>query len=129
MAVALIVEPGVAAPVGTAAPKALGDPVPLYDQLVGIVPLNIVDALSKGDMLTLIFVAILVGVGTVLTGQTGKPFAALMQPLSALLLKCDGLLVEEHPHAVYARTPKSVPSHGTASSFSPCCHALTPPHA
>src|SRR3546814_20216158 len=64
MAVALIVEPGVAAPVGTAAPKALGDPVPLYDQLVGIVPLNIVDALAKGDMLALIFVAILVGSGT-----------------------------------------------------------------
>ena len=56
MAVALLVEPGVAAPVGTAAPKALGDPVPLYDQLVGIIPLNIVEALAKGDMLALIFV-------------------------------------------------------------------------
>src|SRR3546814_8406414 len=91
MAVALIVEPGVAAPVGTAAPKALGDPVPLYDQLIGIVPLNIVEALAKGDMLALIFVAILVGVGTGLTGEAGKPFAGMLQSLSAVLLKIVGL--------------------------------------
>src|SRR3546814_2226922 len=97
MAVALIVEPGVAAPVGTAAPKALGDPVPLYDQLVGIVPLNIVEALAKGDMLALIFVAILVGVGTVLTGEAGKPFAGLLQSLSAVLLKIVGLVMEATP--------------------------------
>src|SRR3546814_13022672 len=90
MAVALIVEPGVAAPVGTAAPKALGDPVPLYDQLVGIVPLNIVDALAKGDMLALIFVAILVGVGTVLPGEAGTPFAGPLPSLSAVLLKIGG---------------------------------------
>ncbi|HKX89430.1 MAG TPA: cation:dicarboxylase symporter family transporter, partial [Sphingopyxis sp.] len=65
MAVALLIQPGVGVHVGDAVPKALGDPVPLYDQLVGIIPLNIVEALAKGDMLALIFVAILVGVGTV----------------------------------------------------------------
>jgi Na+/H+-dicarboxylate symporter len=50
-----------------------------YEQLIGIIPLNIFEALAKGDMLALIFVAILVGVGTVVAGEPGKPFAALLQ--------------------------------------------------
>src|SRR3546814_2778379 len=72
MLVAVVLQPGVGVPIGQAAPQALGDPVPLYDQLVGIVPTNIVEALAKGDMLALIFVAILTGVGTVLSGEAGK---------------------------------------------------------
>src|SRR3546814_2725222 len=69
MLVAVVLQPGVGVPIGQAAPQALGDPVPLYDQLVGIVPTNIVEALAKGDMLALIFVAILTGVGTVLRSE------------------------------------------------------------
>ncbi|HEX7851773.1 MAG TPA: cation:dicarboxylase symporter family transporter, partial [Sphingomonas sp.] len=68
MLVATVIRPGAGAPLGTAAPHALGTPVTPYDQLIGIIPLNIADALAKGDMLALIFVAILFGVGTVLTG-------------------------------------------------------------
>src|SRR3546814_6516015 len=91
MLVAVVLQPGVGVPIGQAAPQALGDPVPLYDQLVGIVPTNIVEALAKGDMLALIFVAILTGVGTVLSGEAGKPFAALLQSLSSVLLRIVGL--------------------------------------
>ena len=114
MVVAMIVEPGVAAPVGTAAHKALGDPVPLYDQLIGIVTLNIVEALAKGDMLALIFVAILVGVGTVLTGEAGKPFAGLLQSLSAVLLKIVGLVMEATPIGVFALIANAVAANGAA---------------
>src|SRR3569623_921286 len=87
MLVASLLQPGGGAPLGTAAPHALGTPVTPYDQQIGIIPLNIVDALAKGDMLALIFVAILFGVGTVLTGDAGKPFAGLLQSLSAVLLR------------------------------------------
>ena len=73
MAVAMVIRPGEGATIGTAVPRALGAPISLYDQLIGIVPLNIVDALARGDMLALIFVAILVGVGTVVAGEAGKP--------------------------------------------------------
>lgn len=112
MAVALVIRPGEGAPLGTAIPKALGAPVPLYDQLVGIVPLNIVEALAKGDMLALIFVAILVGVGTVLTGEAGRPFAALMQSLSAVLLKIVALVMEMTPFGVFALIANAVATNG-----------------
>lgn len=102
MIVASVIRPGVGAPLGTAAPHALGTPVTPYDQLIGIVPLNIVDALAKGDMLALIFVAILFGVGVVLTGEAGKPFAALLQSLSAVLLRVVGIVMEATPFGVLA---------------------------
>src|SRR3569623_648780 len=114
MLVASLLQPGVGAPLGTAAPHALGTPVTPYDQLIGIIPLNIVDALAKGDMLALIFVAILFGVGTVLTGDAGKPFAGLLQSLSAVLLRVVTIVMEATPFGVLALIWNAVAANGAA---------------
>ncbi len=114
IAVALIVRPGIGAALGSAQPHALGTPVTPYDQLVGIVPLNIVEALARGDMLALIFVAILTGVGTVLAGEAGRPFAALLQSLSAVLLRIVALVMEATPFGVFALIAGAVATHGLA---------------
>jgi len=114
MLVATLFHPGAGAPLGTAAPHALGAPVTPYDQLIGIVPLNIVDALAKGDMLALIFVAILFGVGTVLTGEAGKPFASFLQATSAVLLKVVTIVMEATPFGVFALIANAVAANGTA---------------
>lgn len=112
--VATLVRPGVGAPLGTAAPHAMGAPVTPYDQLMGIVPLNIVDALAKGDMLALIFVAILLGVGTVLAGDPGRPFARGLQSLSAVLLRVVGVVMEATPFGVFALIANAVAANGAA---------------
>jgi len=112
MVVALVIRPGEGAAIGTAIPKPLGPPVAMYDQLVGIVPLNIVDALAKGDMLALIFVAILFGVGTVLSGEAGKPFATVLQSLSAVLLRIVGVVMELTPFGVFALIANAVAANG-----------------
>jgi Na+/H+-dicarboxylate symporter len=114
MLVATVIRPGVGAPLGTAAPHALGTPVTPYDQLIGIIPLNIVDALAKGDMLALIFVAILFGVGTVLTGEAGKPFANFLQATSAVLLKVVTIVMEATPFGVFALIANAVAANGAA---------------
>ena len=114
MLVASLIRPGEGAPLGTAAPHALGTAVTPYDQLIGIVPLNIVDALAKGDMLALIFVAILFGVGTVLTGEAGKPFANLLQSLSAVLLRVVGIVMEATPFGVLTLIWVAVAANGAA---------------
>ena len=114
MAVAAVVRPGVGAPLGSAAPHALGTPVTPYEQLVGIVPLNIVEALAKGDMLALILVAILFGVGTVLAGEAGRPFAGLLQATSAVLLKVVGIVMEATPIGVFALIANAVAANGAA---------------
>jgi Na+/H+-dicarboxylate symporter len=114
MLVATLVRPGIDAPLGSAAPHALGTPVTPYDQLIGIIPLNIVDALAKGDMLALIFVAILVGCGTVIAGESGKPFAAVLQSTSAVLLKVVGIVMEATPFGVFALIANAVAANGAA---------------
>lgn len=114
MLVSTVIRPGADAPLGTAAPHALGTPVTPYDQLIGIIPLNIVDALARGDMLALIFVAILFGVGTVLTGEAGKPFANFLQATSAVLLKVVTIVMEATPFGVFALIANAVAANGAA---------------
>ena len=114
MAVAMMVRPGVGAPLGSAVAHPLGAPVTPYDQLVGIVPVNIVEALARGDMLALILVAILVGVGTVMAGEAGQPFAALLQSLSAVLLRIVALVMEATPFGVFALIANAVAASGAA---------------
>ena len=110
----LLVRPGAGAPIGTAAPHALGPPVSAYDQLVGIVPVNIVEALAKGDMLALILVAILLGAATVLAGEGGRPFARGLQSLSAVLLRLVALVMEATPFGVFALVANAVAANGAA---------------
>ncbi len=114
IAVAALIRPGEGAPLGAAAPHALGPPVTPYEQLIGIIPLNIFDALAKGDMLALIFVAILTGVGTLLGGEAGKPFEALLQSASAVLLRIVGIVMEATPFGVFALVANAVATNGAA---------------
>ncbi len=114
MIVASLVRPGIGAPLGTAAAHALGTPPTPYEQLIGIVPTNIFDALAKGDMLALIFVALLVGAGTLVAGEAGKPFAALLQSASEVLLKVVGIVMEAAPFGVFALIANAVAANGAA---------------
>ena len=114
MAVATLIRPGDAAPLGNAAPHLLGKPVTPYEQLIGIVPPNIFEALAKGDMLALIFVSILLGVGTVVAGEAGKPFAALLQSTSAVLLRIVGIVMEATPFGVFALIANAIAANGAA---------------
>ncbi len=114
MAVASLIRPGEAAPLGTAAPHAMGVPPTPYEQLIGIIPVNIFDALGRGDMLAIIFVAILLGIGTLLAGDAGKPFATLLQAATAVLLKIVGIVMEATPFGVFALIANAVAANGAA---------------
>ena len=114
MAVAAVIRPGEGAPLGKATPHALGTAVTPYDQLIGIIPLNIFEALAKGDMLALIFVSILLGVGTVVAGDAGKPLAALLQSISAVLLKIVSIVMEATPFGVFALIANAIAANGAA---------------
>ncbi|MBA2636132.1 MAG: dicarboxylate/amino acid:cation symporter, partial [Sphingomonas sp.] len=98
----------------TAAPHELGEPVTPYDQLIGIIPVNIVEALAEGDMLALIFVSIMLGVGTVLAGESGRPFATLLQSTSSVLFKIVGIVMEATPFGVFALIANAVAANGAA---------------
>jgi Na+/H+-dicarboxylate symporter len=114
MIVGTLVRPGEGAPLGTAAAHAMGEPPTPYEQLVGIVPTNIFEALGKGDMLAIIFVAILLGIGTLVAGEAGRPLAGLLQSAAAVLLRIVGIVMEATPFGVFALIANAVAAHGAA---------------
>ena len=112
MAVATLIRPGEGAPLGTASPHQFPEPVTPYEQIVGIIPTNIFDALVRGDMLALIFVSILLGVGTVLAGAPARPFATALQATSSVLLKIVDIVMEATPIGVFALIANAVAANG-----------------
>jgi Na+/H+-dicarboxylate symporter len=114
MAVAALLHPGAGAHIGGAVPKKLGATKTVAEQLIGIVPLNIVEALAKGDMLAIIFVAILLGIGTVKAGEAGQPFATFFQSASNVMLSVVTIVMEATPFGVFALIANSVAANGTA---------------
>lgn len=114
MAAGLFIQPGLGAAIGTGEAFALGEPVPVYDQLMGIVPVNVVEALAAGDMLAIIFFAIALGVATVLAGEEGRPVANLLQSAARILFRLVALVMEFTPYGVFALIAVAVAQNGVA---------------
>ncbi|MFE8583701.1 dicarboxylate/amino acid:cation symporter [Sphingomonas sp. NCPPB 2930] len=114
MAMGLILRPGAAMQLADVVPHPLGAPVTPADQLLSIVPINIVEALGRGDMLAIIFVAVLLGTGSVMAGEAGRPVVALLQGLSAVLLHIVRVVMEVTPFGVLALIAQAVAVNGAA---------------
>ncbi len=112
--VGLLLEPGQGAALGSAVPHALGEPKSLHDQLVGIVPVNIVEALVAGDMLAIIFFSMLFGFGVILAGEQGQPMANLLQSAGQVLFQLVRIVMEITPFGVLALIAKAVADNGVA---------------
>ena len=114
MAAGLVIRPGLGAAIGTGEAFALGEPVPVYDQLMGIVPVNVIEALAAGYMLAIIFFAIAFGVATVLAGEEGRPVANLLQSAARILFRLVALVMEFTPYGVFALIAVAVAQNGIA---------------
>jgi Na+/H+-dicarboxylate symporter len=114
MAVGLLVQPGEGAQIAGASAHALGEPKSTYDQLIGIVPLNLFTALAEGDMLALIFFSILLGISVLLAGEAGAPIAGLLQSASSVLFQMIRLVMEVTPFGVFALSAGAVAANGVA---------------
>lgn len=114
MIVGLLLEPGQGAALGTAVPHALGEAKSLHDQLIGVVPVNIVQALVEGDMLAIIFFSILFGFGVILAGEAGRPMADLLQSAGQVLFQLVRIVMEITPFGVLALIAKAVADNGVA---------------
>lgn len=102
LTVATLLEPGVGVEVSNAEPSAYAGAQTLEERLLGIVPLNPVEALAKGDVLAVIFFSLLLGVGILLSGDKGKPVADLFDAGSDVILKVTHVVMEMAPFGVFA---------------------------
>ncbi|WP_084397208.1 dicarboxylate/amino acid:cation symporter [Henriciella aquimarina] len=70
--------------------------------VLAIVPTNPVDAMARGDVLPVIFFAIMFGIGILLAGDAGKPVADVFNSGAEAILKLTLLVMEVAPFGVLA---------------------------
>ena len=70
--------------------------------LLSIIPTNPVDAMAKGDVLAIIFFAIMVGVATLMAGEAGGPVARVMNSAAEVMMKLTVIIMEVAPIGVLA---------------------------
>lgn len=74
----------------------------LVERLLNIVPTNPVAALANGDILQIIFFAILFGVGILLAGKAGEPVARWFDGAAEAMMKVTMVVMESAPIGVFA---------------------------
>lgn len=102
IAMALVLQPGVGVDLSTAAPSTLQETIPLTERLMTIVPSNPVAALAEGNVLAVIFFALLLGVAGLVLGEKARPVGDLVDSASEIMLKITGWVMEVAPFGVFA---------------------------
>lgn len=86
--------------------------ISLVDTITGIFPSNILSPFSDADMLQLIFLGLIIGVGITLLGEKGKNLANLIDISNELFMKIMGVFIKFMPFATFATVASVVWSLG-----------------
>lgn len=81
---------------------------PLSQVLIDIVPTNPIQAMANGEMLSIIFFAILVGVSLLLVGKKAKPLVEGAELLNEVMMKMVGIVMSAAPYAVFCLLAKAM---------------------
>jgi len=84
----------------------------LVDRLLTIVPENPVAALADGDVLAVIFFAVLLGVGILMAGKSGKMVGDLFTQAADVVLKVTHMVMEVAPFGVFALVSFTIAEQG-----------------
>lgn len=96
------IEPGLGASFAGASAAAIQATKPLSEQLMAIVPLNPIKSLAEGEMLSIIFFALIFGSGIIAAGQKGEIVTAFFEGATAVMLKLVQFIMELAPFGVFA---------------------------
>ncbi|PML77393.1 dicarboxylate/amino acid:cation symporter [Enterovibrio norvegicus] len=87
---------------------------PLSQVLIDIIPNNPINALSEGEMLQIIFFAILMGVCILMVGKPAKKVVELVEVLNEIMMKMVTVIMEIAPYAVFCLIAKAMANLGLA---------------
>ncbi|MCI5106891.1 MAG: dicarboxylate/amino acid:cation symporter [Pseudomonadales bacterium] len=102
LTLAAILQPGVGVDLSSAVPSEVQQPIPLSERLMSIVPENPIAALAEGNILAIIFFALLVGISLLTIGDQGKPIADFMESGTEVMLRITHWVMEVAPFGVFA---------------------------
>ncbi len=97
----LLFKPGMGVDLGDAAPSAIAQAEPIGERLMGIIPQNPFAALVEGDILAVIFFALLLGVGLLMAREQGEPAGRFFESAAEGILKATHLIMELAPFGVF----------------------------
>jgi len=100
--IAFLVQPGEGVDISGATPGVVNEPMPLSERLISIIPTNPVAALADGNILSIIFFAVLFGIGILIVGKKAQPLADLMDGGTHVMLKLTHWVMEVAPFGVFA---------------------------
>lgn len=86
----------------------------LSDTLLNIVPINPFEAFSKGNMLQVIFFAVLFGFGLSALGQRGKPVLDFFNMVGDVMIRVTRMVMYYAPIGVFGLMSYTVAQHGLA---------------
>jgi Na+/H+-dicarboxylate symporter len=102
LTLAALLQPGVGVDLSSAVPSEVQQPIPLSERLMSIVPENPIAALAEGNILAIIFFALLVGISLLTIGDQGKPIADFMESGTEVMLRITHWVMEVAPFGVFA---------------------------
>nr|WP_251862571.1 dicarboxylate/amino acid:cation symporter [Clostridium sp. Marseille-Q2269] len=74
----------------------------IMDMLVNMIPSNPIEAMVKGDMLQIIFFALMVGISITLVGSKAKNLLNIFEEINVVLLKMINIIMKITPLGVFA---------------------------
>lgn len=110
-----IFRPGEGAALGHGAGVDIQPAKSFADQVLAIVPTNIVDALARGDMLAIIFFSLALGVGMLAAGPKAEPLVAVFAAATEVMLRLIRIVMELSPLGVFALLAAMVGTTGFAA--------------
>ena len=99
---AVIFKPGVIDQQLTAAATSIAEATPFTQVLIDMVPTNPVAAMADGQMLPIIFFAVLLGISITLSKEVGTRVGAWFHDINAIIMKLVTLVMRFAPYGVFA---------------------------
>ena len=112
LTIATIIQPGAGVDISGAVPKVTETSRSVGGIINQLIPQNPINALASGNMLGIIFFALMVGAGILLAGEKVEPLANLFDSASEVMLKVTHLVMEVAPFGVFALIAKVVGTGG-----------------
>ena len=88
------------------------DAPPLSEVLIDIIPSNPINAMSQGEMLSIIFFAILVGISLLMVGTKAKSVIEIVEILNEVMMKMVGIIMALAPYAVFCLIARAMANLG-----------------
>ncbi|PHS20195.1 MAG: dicarboxylate/amino acid:cation symporter [Kangiella sp.] len=87
-------------------------PPPLSQVLIDIIPTNPIQAMANGEMLSIIFFAMMVGISILLVGKKAKGLVENVELMNEVMMKMVGIVMSLAPYAVFCLLARAMANLG-----------------